>query len=521
MTQTSCSELLKVSPEKYHAVIFDMDGVVTQTAKAHAAAWKKMFDNFLQNRAKATKAPFIPFDAEDDYLRFVDGKPRFEGIISFLQSRAIELPMGDAGDGPEKETVYGLGRKKNDDFQETIRTQGVDVFPTTVEFIEKLKKLGIKVGIISSSKNCREVLQSAGVLNLFDVRVDGVYTEKHNIKGKPEPDIFLEAAKQLGVEPQYAMVVEDAISGVEAGSKGGFALCLGIDRSGQRKALLKHGADLVVDDLAELEIISPPPRKDAIEFIDEIAKRIEGKKAAFFFDYDGTLTPIVSRPDLAVLSDAARDALQSLGKIVTVAIISGRDRQNVERLVGVNGIFYAGSHGYDIAGPNGEHFENNEAKRYVPAIDQAEAELKEKLKEVEGSLVERKKYGVAAHYRLVKPEDEQRVASIVEMVHANHHQLRKTIGKKVFELQPKVEWNKGKALHWLLHCLKLNNSEVVPFYLGDDVTDEDAFKALHQIGIGIAVQEKKMPTAALYTLKNPDAVKEFMEKLTQIVQKRG
>lgn len=507
---------IEISPEEIHAVIFDMDGVVTQTADVHAIAWKKMFDDYLKLHAQRDGGKFVPFDKDADYNRYVDGKPRIDGIKSFLESRGIRIPLGTPSDAEATESIWGLGNKKNNYFLNHLKKHGIQPYPTTVALIKELKNNCIKVGIISSSKNSKEVLSGAGVLDLFDARIDGVYSETHHIKGKPAPDIFLEAAKQLGVEPKNCIVVEDAISGVEAGSKGGFALVIGVDRVGQEEELKKMGADVVVKDLGEISVKSVKPKGHALELMGEIIEKGIDKHLAIFLDYDGTMTPIVSRPDLAVLSEEMRKTLRDVAKVHTVAIISGRDRLDVKNLVDVDEIFYAGSHGYDIGGPNNQHFFNEEAESYIPIINAVENELQKQLSSFKGALIERKRYGVAAHYRLVDPEFVSEFTSIVEDIHHKHRDLRKTSGKKVFEFQPKINWNKGKALLWLLERLGLDREDVLPFYIGDDVTDEDAFKVLIGKGIGISVQEAEKPTFGHYTLKNPAEVQEFLEKLVAI-----
>ncbi|MEM1282437.1 MAG: trehalose-phosphatase [Chlamydiota bacterium] len=507
---------VEISPEEIHAFIFDMDGVVTQTANVHAIAWKRMFDDYLKDRAEKQGEKFVPFDDDLDYNKYVDGKPRIDGIKSFLESRGIEIPLGSSDDSADKESIWGLGTKKNRYFLNYLKENGIEPYKTTVELIKELKNNCVKVGIISSSKNCKNVLEGAGVLDLFDVRVDGVYSETHHIKGKPAPDIFLEAAKQLGVEPEYSVVVEDAISGVQAGSQGNFALVIGVDRVGQEEALRENGADVVVQDLGEVTVKKAKPKQHALDHILEIYSKGKDKHLAIFLDYDGTVTPIVSRPELAILSDEMRHTLRDLAKVHTVAIISGRDRKDVQNLVGIDDMFYAGSHGYDIAGPNNQHFHNDEAENFVPIIDKVEKELQDRLSHIKGTLIERKLYGVAAHYRLVAPEYVDEFKQVIEQIHHSHTELRKTIGKKVFEFQPKINWNKGKALLWLLECLGLNREDVLPFYIGDDVTDEDAFKALIGKGLGVAVQDQEKPTFGYYTLKNPDEVQRFLEKLIDI-----
>jgi beta-phosphoglucomutase family hydrolase len=236
----------------FSAVIFDLDGVITQTAFVHSAAWKKMFDEFLQHWSSKTNTPFHPFDHERDYLPYVDGKPRYKGVQSFLEHRGIGIPYGTPEDSPEMETVCGLGNRKNQVFNEVLARDGVEVYRTTVALIDQLLQDGIKIGVASSSKNCKAVLQAAGLLDRFQTRVDGEVSAELGIHGKPEPDIFTVAADNLGVPYDKAVVVEDAVSGVQAGRKGNFGLVLGIAREGNHKALKQNGADIVVDDIGDI-----------------------------------------------------------------------------------------------------------------------------------------------------------------------------------------------------------------------------------------------------------------------------
>jgi alpha,alpha-trehalase len=240
----------------YDAAILDMDGVITRTARAHAIAWKKMFDDYLRERSEREGTDFVPFDDRKDYYRYVDGKPRYDGVRSFLESRGIELPLGTPEDPPEEETVCGLGNRKNRYFLEYIEEEGVEVYRSTIDFVEKMKELGAGVAVISSSRNARQVLQAAGVIEIFPVIVDGVDIAERDIAGKPAPDIFLEAAGELMVAPERAIVIEDAQSGVEAGRAGGFGMVIGIDRSGDNEGLRTSGAEIVVNDLIEIEIRS-------------------------------------------------------------------------------------------------------------------------------------------------------------------------------------------------------------------------------------------------------------------------
>ena len=240
------------SLDAMEAVIFDLDGVVTRTAEVHAEAWKQLFDEYLAARARRVGEPFEPFDRRSDYLRFVDGKPRFDGVASFLASRGIALPRGSPADPEERETVSGLGNRKNRYFLTALERSGAPTYPTTIALIARLHERGVRTAIVSSSRNCVAVLEAAGIRELFEVKVDGVDAAELGLPGKPDPAVFLEAARRLGVEPAHAAVVEDAISGVEAGRRGRFGLVIGVDRAAQREALAAAGADLVVADLAEV-----------------------------------------------------------------------------------------------------------------------------------------------------------------------------------------------------------------------------------------------------------------------------
>ncbi len=240
----------------FDAVIFDLDGVITQTAEIHSQAWKVMFDDFLLSIVKGKKESFRPFDLKEDYLNYVDGKPRYKGVESFLKSRGIALPSGKHEDSPIKNTICGLGNRKNVLFKKLLKCTEVKVFKTTVDFISELKSKGIKIGVASSSESCKKILLKTGLFKLFDVFVDGLVSKKLNLKGKPEPDIFLTACNKLGVDRKRCVIVEDAVSGVQAGIKGGFGLVLGIDRQKKEKCLKENGADLVVKDLGELNFSS-------------------------------------------------------------------------------------------------------------------------------------------------------------------------------------------------------------------------------------------------------------------------
>ena len=241
-----------ISRARHDAVVFDLDGVVTQTSLVHAAAWKALFDSYLRTRAAHEGLELRPFDEKSDYRLYVDGKPRYDGVHDFLASRDIELPWGAPSDPPEAPTVCGLGNRKNVFFNAAVAEHGIKSYPSTVALIGRLREAGVRVGLMSSSKNTAMILDVAGLTDLFEVRVDGLAGEEMGLPGKPDPAMYLETARRLGVAPARAVVVEDALSGVEAGHRGGFALVIGVDRLGQAEALRQSGADVVVKDLAEV-----------------------------------------------------------------------------------------------------------------------------------------------------------------------------------------------------------------------------------------------------------------------------
>jgi beta-phosphoglucomutase family hydrolase len=238
-------------PTGVRACLFDLDGVLTQTAKVHAAAWKEMFDGYLRERA-ARSGKFVPFDPVMDYDDYVDGKPRYDGVRSFLSARGIALPEGEETDPPDAETVAGLGNRKNEIVLRMIRHDGVEAYEGSVRYVRAARAAGLARAVVSSSSNCREVLVAAGIDDLFEQRIDGVVAEREHLKGKPAPDTFVAGARALGVVPKQAAVFEDALAGVAAGRAGGFAYVVGVDRVGQAEALREHGADVVVSDLTEL-----------------------------------------------------------------------------------------------------------------------------------------------------------------------------------------------------------------------------------------------------------------------------
>lgn len=239
-------------PDHVRACLFDLDGVLTPTAKVHAAAWQEMFDDYLRARSRRTGEPFVPFDPVRDYDEYVDGLPREDGTRGFLRSRGIELPEGGPDDREDAETVHALSERKNRLVLQRIKAGGVDAYPGSVRFLHAVRDAGLPTAVVSSSANCKDVVAAVGLTDMLDVRVDGVVAEQEHLAGKPAPDTYLAAARLLRVEPAHAAVFEDALAGVASGKAGGFGFVVGVDRVGQADELRAHGADIVVRDLAEL-----------------------------------------------------------------------------------------------------------------------------------------------------------------------------------------------------------------------------------------------------------------------------
>jgi alpha,alpha-trehalase len=519
------SEFLEIDAEAIDAVVFDLDGVITKTARVHREAWADLFDDYLRERSGRTGEPFRPFESTD-YLEFVDGKPRYDGVASFLESRDIELPWGTPDDSPDAETVCGLGNRKNRVFLHRLETGGVEPYETSVDLVKELQRNGIETALISSSRNVTAVLKAAGLLDLFPVRIDGNAAAELGIPGKPHPAVFLEAAARVGVAPDRAAIVEDAQSGVAAGRDGGFRMVIGVDRGDQAEALAAGGATVVVPDLGEVSVkpAQPVPRSalpSAAERYDEIAARFEDSDVAVFLDYDGVLTPIVSHPDLAVLSEATRAVLAELAAVTTVAVVSGRDVADVRSKVQVPGIYYAGSHGFDIISPSGEPVVDDRLDRfrvYLDPLDTATEMLERRLGDVPGAQVERKRFAIAVHYRRVADGDYPEIEAAVEATAPEVPLLRVASGKKIFEFRPDFDWDKGRALDWLLDEFGLDRHAVVPVYLGDDTTDEDAFRIIRRRGIGIVVGRDGEPSLAQFALEDTDQVRSFLARLAEVLR---
>jgi trehalose 6-phosphate phosphatase len=512
---------------QFDAALFDLDGVITRSAQLHAKAWQEVFDPFLKERARQLREPLVPFNIVTDYAHYVDGRPRLDGIRSFLQSRGIDIPEGTANDTWAAMTINGLAKRKNAVLLKLLRGQGVSIYPDALALLEALRGIGCRTAIISASRNCEAVLEATGLLGHFDVQIDGVAAHALSLPGKPAPDTFVEAARQLDVLPSRAVVIEDSIAGVAAGRAGGFGLVVGVDRGNKEALLLAEGADHVATDLMELAPdcesdagapLDVPP--SALDQFDVLANKIGTNRVAVFLDYDGTLTPIVARPELALLDEGMRSTIRRLSELCPVVVISGRALADVEERVGIDNIVYAGSHGFDIAAPGERQIQHQAGSDYVPLVHAAARALKDRIGDIRGVIIEDKTYTVAIHYRLTHPARVPDVERAVDDVLSACPGLTKIGGKKVFELRPDIPWDKGRALLWLLEKLNLDAPDVTPIYIGDDVTDKDAFRVLAKHGISVLVAAPEQ-TSAHYRLADPDEVREFLCRLIDLLAGDG
>ncbi|WP_330180141.1 trehalose-phosphatase [Nocardia sp. NBC_01503] len=509
-----------IDSRRHDAVIFDMDGVVTDSAAVHAAAWRQLFDEFLAAREPHAGEDHTPFTS-DDYLRWVDGEPRYRGVADFLAARSISLPPGAPSDAEDAGTMCALGNRKDRLFLDRLARQGVPAFESTVALVRRLQAAGVGVAIFSASRNCAQVLRAAGIGDLFPVRVDGIVAEELGLAGKPDPAMLLEAARRLGVPAERTVVVEDAEAGVAAGRAGGFGLVIGVNRADHADRLYTRGADVVVDDLARVRLRSGFRRMsevpDALAAWARIGDLLDVGKSAVLLDFDGTLAEIVNDPGAATLVDGAADVLRRLARTCPVAIVSGRDLTDLRARVGVEGIWYAGCHGFELQAPDGTEQLHEVAPGAERVIADAAARLHDRLAKIDGIRVEHKRFAVAVHYRQVAPG---RVAAVVGIVHelARETGLRVTGGRKVVELRPDIDWDKGTALRWILDRL---GAPALPVYIGDDLTDEDGFDAVESDGLSIVVrhgEDGDRRTAARYSLAGPAAVRDLLGALTTLLR---
>jgi trehalose-phosphatase len=392
----------------------------------------------------------------------------------------------------------------------------VPMFGATVELARKLQAVGVGAAAYSSNPRCQQALKSAGVDDLFGVCIDGIAGERGTVEN-PDPTALLDATRRLGVRPQRCVVVENSPAGVAAARDGGFALVIGIDGSGLAAELARCGADVVLTELAEVAVRTGDRRvselPNALTSYGQLIGITSARESMLFLDYDGTLSPIVSDPDAARLVDGAIEALEHVAGVCPVAILSGRDLADVRDRIGIPGLWYAGSHGFELTGPDGAYHCNEAAAAFIPILERAAAELRNGLAAFAGVRVEHKRFAVAVHYREVAPEFVGEIVSTTKKLGARDG-LRVTSGRMLVELRPEIDWDKGTTLAWIRDRIDASGA-LMPIYVGDDLTDEDAFDAIKFDGIGIVVghdEDGDRRTAAHFALASPDQVCEFIAR---------
>jgi alpha,alpha-trehalase len=397
---------------------------------------------------------------------------------------------------------------------------GLQVSDSTAALVDKLHDAGVGTGVYSSSRDSQQVFAAAGAGDLFPLRIDSTISGQSDLPSTPELTVLPETAKRLDVRPDRCAIVVDSDAGVVAGRAAGFALVIAVDPT-RNADKPRHGhADAVVTDLAEVTVRCGDRRMstlpDALQSYAQIAAVVAARRPAVLVDFDGTLSAIVDDPSAATLVDGAADALKALAAQCDVAVLSGRGLADIVSRVGLPGIWYAGSHGFELAAPDGTSHHNETAASAVDVLEHAAAELRDRFATVDGVHVEHKRFAVAVHYRNAAPEAVHKVVATVRTI-GQLRSLRVTSGRKVIELRPDIAWDKGKMLQWILHGIAEPNA-VLPIYIGDDLTDEDAFDAVRRDGIGIVArhgEDGDRPSAARFALDGPVAVHEFIERLAR------
>jgi len=508
---------------KPEAVIMDLDSLISKTTSLRINSWKETFSRYI----KENKTRFPPF-SEKDYITYFEGKPEFKSLLNFLGSRGIFLLEGTDKDPVNGNTIWSLYKLKRQIFTDLLELDNIEVSVNVANTISNWKSMGLSCGVVSSGWDCRPVLEKAGLSHHFDIQIDNFIMKERGLGGKPLVNYYLEAAKELGSSPERCVVIVDSLQGAQAGTVGNFLLVAGVDHKKIRKMLLENGADVVVDNIKYIDLNSKELKMFFTEFapslftnLDEFFSLFRHKRPALFLDYDGTLTPIVKNPSEAVLSEEMRTVLTDCSKMIPVAIISGRDLDDLKKLVNIRNMIYGGSHGFRITGPGGLYMEHPDSEKILPGLNSIEDRLHKLFdNKIAGIKIERKRYAIAVHYRNVAEEYVSHIIREVEKIIGQSPGFRKGGGKKVIEVRPDVDWHKGRAIGWLLERPEFNNGErSIPIYIGDDLTDEDVFENLPESGIGILAGFHGGKTSARYSLKNVYQVRLFIEMLSNYKQK--
>ena len=504
---------------KLQAIVLEMDVLMVKSALIHKKAWNKLWREL--SKKQQLNSQKLTDEEYEKYLKY----PAEPGQLrDFLKSKGFPLQYGDPEDSPGKETIWGLINSQKLIYNQILENNP-ELDSKVIESIKTWKNSGIKTAVVSPDKNCGEILKTAGITKLFDTWIDGPVSNSKGLKEKPEGDIYLEALKQLDVQPESSVLIDTSVAGVRAGCKTNFAVVAGLAENGEKKLLSENGADMVFDQFEELNLLNNPEidawLSDPIppfqsEYL-KIGQKIFGKSPVLFLDYDGTLSPIVKRPEDAVISKEMKAVLQKCSTRFTVAAISGRDMDDLKSKINLENLIYAGSHGFRISGPEGLYMEHEKSYEILPRLNKIENNLHQDFKNVKGVQIDRKRYAIAIHFRNANENDIPFIKQKVDEMVKNSPGFKKGEGKKILEIKPDLDWHKGKALLWILEKLQLTDkSKYIPVYIGDDVTDEDAYKAIEKEGIGIQVGPVEYSTSAKFRLKNVYQVRLFLKELLNL-----
>ena len=510
-----------ITGNQIKAVVFDIDTIL-DSEQLHQTVWKQILNDFLKNNYPE-KAQL----SEEEYNRFIEGKPKIERIKNFLEYRDISLSFGSHEDPPGEKSICALENNKSRLFNQLLIAASTNYHTKICNRIRKWKEADIMTAVVSSDEHFSKIPDTEDFKKLFDIKVDGSAAKKMGLKDKPEADLFMEAVKQMGLSPSECALFESTVSGLQAASKASFGLVAGIPKQNNAKELSENGADVIVHDFDKLDLLNDPEIKMRFEnpippFASEytkIGELLHDKTPVIFLDYDGTLTPIVNRPEDAILSDEMKEILKSCASRLYVAVVSGRDMVDLKNRVDIDQIIYAGSHGFRISGPEGLYLEHEKSASLLPRLDEAENQLQQLFSgKFEGVQVERKRYAIAVHYRNARKEEVPDIKQEVTELVKNTAGFKTGEGKMILEIKPDIDWHKGKAVHWILERLNLTNREkYMPIYIGDDVTDEDAYESLSDWGISIQVGPGVVPSASKFRLKNIYQVRIFLKEFTNVI----
>lgn len=504
--------------ERLRALIFDLDNIIAESQTLQVLAWKRLFDHYNHQRKLSQKPEYVPFDREVDYSNKIHGHSIYDAVRTFLSSRNIKLPEGDPDDLPGYESVSALGNMKNQIYRDLFKDRGIDFFSDLIEPVERWKDEGYKTAAISTNKKCHILLKDAGIDMIFDKIVDGYDIEKLDLKGKPEADIYLEAARQLNVSPEETAVFEDDVEGIKAARKGGFKRVVGLSRNNSPETLRNYGANIVIRSYATLNhtVHEFDELPSALTRLGELFEDWKNKELLFFLDYDMLHPAIRKQPEDIFISEEIKDLLSRLSNYAKVTVINGRDLSDIRQMTGLDQIYYAGNYGFEISGPGNIHYEHEGLRKILPKLDIAEKLLRDKLLEFDNVRFERQRYVLSIHYQNLEDEKTPEAESRINQILLNRPDLEKVIGEKMIEIRPYQNWNKGKAMKWLMGEVSgiLHDNYLV--YLGNDFTDEDAFtQIIKQKGIRILVGNHGELTLADYKLQDLDEVKAWLNNIIE------